>query len=65
VRPHVGIVTTIAASHLGHFKSLDEIAEAKAEIFSGIVQGGAAVINRDTPYFDRLAADGMRMPTCA
>ncbi len=56
VRPHVGIVTTIAASHLGHFKSLDEIADAKAEIFSGIVPGGAAVINRDTPYFDRLAA---------
>jgi UDP-N-acetylmuramoyl-tripeptide--D-alanyl-D-alanine ligase len=55
VRPHVAIVTTIAASHLGHFKSLDEIADAKAEIFTGIVPGGAAVINRDTPYFDRLA----------
>lgn len=56
VRPHVAIVTTIAASHLGHFKSLDEIADAKAEIFSGIVPGGAAVINRDTPYYDRLAS---------
>ncbi|MBL8788958.1 MAG: UDP-N-acetylmuramoylalanyl-D-glutamyl-2,6-diaminopimelate--D-alanyl-D-alanine ligase [Rhizobiales bacterium] len=56
VRPHVAIVTTIAASHLGHFKSLDEIADAKAEIFTGVVPGGAAVINRDTPYFDRLAA---------
>jgi len=33
VRPHVGIVTSIAPSHLGHFKSLDEIADAKAEIF--------------------------------
>jgi UDP-N-acetylmuramoyl-tripeptide--D-alanyl-D-alanine ligase len=58
VRPHVAIVTTIAASHLGHFKSLDEIADAKAEIFSGIVPGGHAVINRDTPYFDRLASRG-------
>ena len=56
VRPHVAIVTTIAASHLGHFNSLDEIADAKAEIFSGLVPGGHAVINRDTPYFDRLAA---------
>jgi UDP-N-acetylmuramoyl-tripeptide--D-alanyl-D-alanine ligase len=54
VRPHVAIVTTVAASHLGHFKSLDEIADAKAEIFSGVVAGGHAVINRDTPYFDRL-----------
>jgi UDP-N-acetylmuramoyl-tripeptide--D-alanyl-D-alanine ligase len=54
VKPHVAIVTTVAASHLGHFKSLDEIAEAKAEIFSGVVAGGAALINRDSAYFDFL-----------
>jgi len=35
VRPQVAIVTTIAASHLGNFASLDEIADAKAEIFTG------------------------------
>jgi UDP-N-acetylmuramoyl-tripeptide--D-alanyl-D-alanine ligase len=56
VRPHVAIVTTVAASHLGHFASLDEIADAKAEIFSGVMPGGAAVINRDIPHFERLAA---------
>lgn len=56
VRPHVTIVTTIAASHLGNFNSLDEIADAKAEIFTGVVPGGHAVISRDTPYFERLAA---------
>ena len=56
VRPHVALITTIAASHLGHFKSLDEIADAKAEIFLGLEPGGSAVINRDTPYYDRLAA---------
>ncbi len=55
VKPNVAIVTTIAASHLGHFSSLDGIADAKAEIFSGVVAGGHAVINRDTPYFERLA----------
>jgi UDP-N-acetylmuramoyl-tripeptide--D-alanyl-D-alanine ligase len=54
VKPHIAIVTTIAASHLGHFKSLDEIADAKAEIFSGVVKGGHAVINQDSPYFDHL-----------
>ncbi len=53
-RPDIAIITTIAASHLGHFNSLDDIAEAKSEIFSGVVQGGAAVINQDTPYFDFL-----------
>ena len=56
VRPHVAIITTIAASHLGNFASLDEIADAKAEIFTGIVENGSAVISRDTPYFERLAA---------
>ena len=47
VKPHIGIVTMIGAAHLGHFKNLDEIAHAKAEIFSGIVPGGYALINRD------------------
>ena len=28
----------------------------KAEIFSGVAEGGAAVINRDSPYFELLAA---------
>ena len=55
VKPHVAIVTTVAASHLGHFESLDEIADAKAEIFSGVVAGGSAVINRDSSYFEKLA----------
>src|SRR5690606_21694666 len=32
VQPHIGIVTLIAPAHLGHFGSLMEIADAKAEI---------------------------------
>jgi UDP-N-acetylmuramoyl-tripeptide--D-alanyl-D-alanine ligase len=56
VRPHIAVITAIAASHLGHFKSLEEIADAKAEIFLGVEPGGHAVINRDSPHFDRLAA---------
>ncbi len=60
VKPHVAVVTTVAASHLGHFKSLDEIAAAKAEIFSGVVPGGAAVINRDSPYFEFLKTQAKR-----
>jgi UDP-N-acetylmuramoyl-tripeptide--D-alanyl-D-alanine ligase len=56
VRPHVAIVTTIAPVHLEFFGTLDAIADAKAEIFSGVVPGGAAVINADTPQFGRLKA---------
>jgi UDP-N-acetylmuramoyl-tripeptide--D-alanyl-D-alanine ligase len=49
VRPHVAIVTAIAAAHLGFFRNLDEIAHAKAEIFEGLEPGGAALLNRDDP----------------
>jgi UDP-N-acetylmuramoyl-tripeptide--D-alanyl-D-alanine ligase len=54
VRPHVAIVTTIAPVHLEFFGTPDAIADAKAEIFSGVEPGGAAVINADIPQFERL-----------
>jgi UDP-N-acetylmuramoyl-tripeptide--D-alanyl-D-alanine ligase len=49
VRPHIALITVIAPAHLGFFHSLDEIAKAKAEIFEGVVRGGAALLNRDDP----------------
>ena len=55
VRPHVAVVTAIAAAHLGHFNNLDEIATAKAEIFEGVESGGAALLNRDSEKFGLLA----------
>ncbi|RVD47335.1 UDP-N-acetylmuramoylalanyl-D-glutamyl-2,6-diaminopimelate--D-alanyl-D-alanine ligase, partial [Mesorhizobium sp. M8A.F.Ca.ET.023.02.2.1] len=54
VRPHVAIVTMIAAAHLGFFRNLDEIARAKAEIFEGLEPEGAAVLNRDDARFKLL-----------
>jgi UDP-N-acetylmuramoyl-tripeptide--D-alanyl-D-alanine ligase len=56
VRPHVAIVTAIEAAHLEYFGSVEAIADAKAEIFLGLEPGGAAVINRDSPHFERLKA---------
>jgi len=56
VRPHVAIVTTIAPVHLEFFGTLDSIADAKAEIFSGVEPGGPAVINADIAQFERLKA---------
>lgn len=55
VRPHVAVVTLIAAAHLGHFETLDDIARAKAEIFEGVEPNGAALINRDDPHWALLA----------
>jgi UDP-N-acetylmuramoyl-tripeptide--D-alanyl-D-alanine ligase len=60
VRPHIALVTLIAAAHLGHFRSIEEIARAKAEIFEGVERGGHALINRDDRQWkllDRAARD--------
>ncbi len=54
VQPHIAIITIIAAAHLGHFKNLDEIARAKAEIFEGVAEGGHAVLNRDDSRYRKL-----------
>jgi UDP-N-acetylmuramoyl-tripeptide--D-alanyl-D-alanine ligase len=54
VRPHIAIVTTVEPVHLEFFRSVEEIADAKAEIFLGVEAGGAAVINRDNKQFARL-----------
>ncbi|MGE8130289.1 UDP-N-acetylmuramoylalanyl-D-glutamyl-2,6-diaminopimelate--D-alanyl-D-alanine ligase [Methylobacterium sp. NPDC080182] len=56
VRPDIALITTIAPAHIEHFASLAAIADAKGEIFSGLQPGGVAILNRDAPHFDRLAA---------
>ncbi|MCZ7658033.1 MAG: UDP-N-acetylmuramoylalanyl-D-glutamyl-2,6-diaminopimelate--D-alanyl-D-alanine ligase [Xanthobacteraceae bacterium] len=56
VRPQVAVVTAVAPVHLEFFPSVEAIADAKAEIFLGLEPGGAAVINRDSPHYERLAA---------
>lgn len=54
VRPHVALVTTVAAAHIEYFDSVEAIADAKGEIFQGLTPGGTAVIPFDSPYRDRL-----------
>jgi UDP-N-acetylmuramoyl-tripeptide--D-alanyl-D-alanine ligase len=53
-KPHVAIVTTVAAVHLENFPGIEGIADAKGEIFEGLVEGGTAVINADNPWAQRL-----------
>lgn len=55
VQPHIAVITTIAAAHLENFASMDGIAQAKAEIFDGLVAGGLAIINGDHDYLPVLA----------
>ena len=54
VRPHVALITTIAPVHIEYFGSLEAIADAKAEIFTGVEPGGVVVLNREAPQFALL-----------
>ncbi|MFQ5953911.1 MAG: UDP-N-acetylmuramoylalanyl-D-glutamyl-2,6-diaminopimelate--D-alanyl-D-alanine ligase [Kiloniellales bacterium] len=61
VRPDIAVITAVEPVHLAFFDSVDEIADAKAEMFDGMTPAGIAVLNRDNRYFSRLrvAAAGL------
>ncbi len=56
VRPHVALVTTVENAHIENFSSEDGIADAKAEIFTGLEPGGTALVNLDNRHATRLIA---------
>ncbi|WP_041684969.1 UDP-N-acetylmuramoyl-tripeptide--D-alanyl-D-alanine ligase [Erythrobacter litoralis] len=56
VRPHVAVITTIAPAHIENLGSIEAIADAKAEIFEGLVKGGTAVIPADSEQYEQLRA---------
>jgi UDP-N-acetylmuramoyl-tripeptide--D-alanyl-D-alanine ligase len=60
IRPHVAVITNVEAAHVEFFPNLEAVADAKAEILEGIEPGGAAVLNRDSPFFGQLAAHAAR-----
>ena len=54
VKPHVSLITTVAAVHIEYFKNIEAIADEKAAIFNGMGRSGVAVINADNEHFARL-----------
>ncbi len=48
--PNVALITNAAAAHLEGFGSLEGVAQAKAEIYSGLSEQGCAVINADDAF---------------
>ncbi len=56
VRPHVAVITTVEAVHTENFANgIDGVAAAKAEILTGLVPGGTAVLPKDNAFFDFLS----------
>lgn len=57
-KPHVVLVTTIAAAHLEAFDNIEGIAAEKGSICQGLLEGGTAVLNGDVPTYPVLQAAG-------
>jgi UDP-N-acetylmuramoyl-tripeptide--D-alanyl-D-alanine ligase len=53
-RPHVALITTIAPAHIENLGSLAAIADEKAQIFAGLVEGGVAIIPADSEWAERM-----------
>jgi len=54
VRPHVAIITTIAPAHIENLGTIEAIADEKSQIFTGLAEGGTAVIPADLPETERM-----------
>ena len=61
-RPDIAVITRIADSHAGFFDSLDDIADAKAEIFDGLRDGGTCLLYTSPSPRDLYRS---RMPSSA
>ncbi|MGC6471969.1 MAG: UDP-N-acetylmuramoyl-tripeptide--D-alanyl-D-alanine ligase [Parvibaculales bacterium] len=54
VQPDIAVVTKIAPAHMEAFETLEDVALAKSEIFSGLAGLRLAVIPHDSDWFELL-----------
>jgi len=54
LKPNIAIITNISEAHLEFFNSLEEIAEAKCEIFKNFSKNDIAVINASTNCYNKI-----------
>jgi UDP-N-acetylmuramoyl-tripeptide--D-alanyl-D-alanine ligase len=61
VRPHAVAITTVGPVHTENFPDGEAgVARAKAEIFEGLAPGGAAILNADNRWFERLSEEARK-----
>ena len=53
-KPHVAVITTVEAAHIGYLGSMEAIAEEKAAILQGLDAAGVAVLPANSPWFPLL-----------
>jgi len=54
-QPDIAVITTVTGAHLAYFETEAEIAEAKSEVMSGLVDGGTLILNADNQHSDSIA----------
>ena len=54
-QPDIAIITTIVPVHMEFMSNIENIIQAKAEIFKGLQSNGIAILNKENQYYDKLA----------
>jgi len=54
-KPSIGVITNVHMTHIELLSTLDAIADAKGELLDFLPDDGAAILNADDAYFDRLS----------
>ena len=52
IKPDLGIITNISYAHSKNFKSINQIASAKAEIMKNIKENGTVILNMDDNFYN-------------
>jgi UDP-N-acetylmuramoyl-tripeptide--D-alanyl-D-alanine ligase len=60
VEAHVGVITNVGPVHIGHMGSEEAIADEKGCLFAGMAEDAVAVLNCDSPHYDRLIGHARR-----
>ena len=56
LQPNISIITNVSMAHIGNFNSVKDIADAKSEIFDGMIREGdsAVILPIDNDYYEYL-----------
>ncbi len=52
IKPDLGIITNISYAHSKNFRSINQIASAKAEIMNNIKENGTVILNMDDNFYN-------------